>query len=52
MPLDALPDPTGMFTLERGTVTHVPADDRPALEIRYTSHFATCPDADEHRKPR
>jgi hypothetical protein len=41
MPLDARPVP-GLFRIYGDTATHI-AD-------AYTSHFATCPDADFHRK--
>jgi len=52
MPLDAEPDPEGLFYLERGDVTTVGPMD-PTLypnRKRYTSHFATCPDAEDWRK--
>jgi len=49
MPLDADPDPEGLFVLERGVAVHV--IDAKGVD-RYTSHFATCPDAASHRKAK
>lgn len=51
MPLDAEPAerPTGVFRLEPS------GDDliaRRPIEQVYISHFATCPNADQHRKPK
>ena len=59
MPLDADPVPTGDFVI----VAHVatPHGMAPLVEKvtadtadrdRYTTHFVTCPDRDEHRRPR
>lgn len=57
MPIDAQPVPDGNVLVDDGArglvATVVPAgqvtfDDRPL----YVSHFATCPDADTHRRPR
>lgn len=56
MPLDADPVPEGTFIVADRSrdglhVTYVAPD---ALLIdnppRYLSHFATCPDADQHRR--
>lgn len=50
MPLDATPTEAGMFFLDE--------EDGIALYGRgkqatgYTSHFATCPQANQHRKPK
>lgn len=53
IPLDAEPNPTGTITtMVEGDVLralfHVPGD--VPGEPRYTTHFATCPDAIRHRK--
>lgn len=50
MPLDAQPDPQGIVWLHGG-VAHV-GDQPPAMGAtdRYTSHFATCPNAGKWRK--
>lgn len=62
MPIDAQPSPDGRFRKERVEhneqfnrdlkIVHFVRDSE--LEDNtarlYTSHFATCPDADEHRK--
>lgn len=58
MPIDAEPRPDGNLiivgTLEGSPLVKV---DPPGLfddpsTARYVSHFATCPNADEHRRPR
>jgi len=54
MPLDRVPVPDGNVVL-RGVdepVAVYVTDKRPAIEgeRRYTSHFATCPNAASHRK--
>jgi len=49
MPLNAEPDPEGRFVLERGVAVSV--IDAKNLD-RYTSHFATCPNAADHRKEK
>lgn len=49
MPLDLEPDPEGRFVVEGGVAYPVGLFSEGP---RYTSHFATCPQADEHRKPR
>lgn len=52
IPMDADPN-AGKFALhmdEHGTV-HADMTEAPASgEPRYTSHFATCPDAEQHRR--
>ncbi len=48
MPLDATPDPKGLFVVEGGVARRATAEDG----YRYTSHFATCPQADQHRRAR
>jgi hypothetical protein len=59
MPVNAMPDPTGGFVLE--LVSYLPAGEHLEARVfdfhhnerkRYTSHFATCPDAGSWRKPR
>jgi hypothetical protein len=57
MPVDAEPDPDGMFVLEwdddaaAAFAIHVRAGDLGGLADgdRYTSHFATCPNANSFR---
>lgn len=51
MPLDAEPTPAGNLELDGGRVRFVTPDAN-ATTSRYTSHFATCPDAVSHRRPR
>lgn len=53
------PDPAGLFIIENGTARHVgppPAQlelgAEPDKRPRFTSHFATCEQASEWRKPR
>lgn len=56
MPLDPTPNAKGNVYLEPGVPTatvfgNLQADARKALAGRlYLSHFATCPDADDHRR--
>ena len=60
MPVNTEPDPTGNVTLGLGSMapgTHLalvwgPGESIPFDLTRYTSHFATCPAADSHRRPR
>jgi hypothetical protein len=47
MPLDPEPHPTGNMALVDGVAHFVAPDGKDA---RYRSHFATCPDADKHRR--
>lgn len=60
LPIDAAPDPAGLVELTGETTKPYGA---PVVRVhgqpdllsdgeRYTSHFATCPDADSWRKPR
>lgn len=49
--LDAEPHEQGNLELSGGVARYV-TPDLNAIETRYRSHFATCPNADEHRKPR
>lgn len=51
-PVDAIPVSSGNLALEAGRVHLYTPDDARLQRERYTSHFATCPDADEHRAPR
>ena len=53
MPFDAQPDPRGEWQLFGDTprAVHVPAERRDGRQL-HTSHFATCPHADEHRRAR
>lgn len=61
MPVDAEPSPTGNLVLSPGSgsgalsprVYMLGPGDQPAEGLqRYTSHFATCKYADQHRKSR
>jgi hypothetical protein len=54
MPVDAVPVDDGDFYAgEDGRYTKVqPFGDAPEGVDRFTSHFVTCPDRDEWRKPR
>lgn len=45
MPLDAAPE-------RRMLVVHTPGGPHAQVVVVYRSHFATCPNADQHRKPR
>ena len=52
MPVDEAPDRArGNLVLENGTVRVAAESDDDAF-FRYTSHFATCPNANEFRKKR
>lgn len=48
MPLDATPDPAGLVAVHNG-VAHV-GRNMVEGEQKFTSHFATCPNARDHRK--
>ena len=54
MPLDAEPNPTGNVVLgEDGTarvLTRKQVEGGGIVGERYTSHFATCPNAERHRR--
>lgn len=55
VPIDAAPSPTGNLAVSKPPTGLVVAHWRPDLHAshpRRTSHFATCPNAAEHRKPR
>jgi hypothetical protein len=54
LPLDAVSSPTGNLVIVAGAVGKVRAADiLDGPEVpRFTSHFATCPNANEWRKPR
>ena len=58
MPLDREPDPDGIvlaYCDELGgwhCRAYAPGEDVRAPWKRYTSHFASCPHADEHRAPK
>jgi hypothetical protein len=49
MPLDAAPTANGNIELRHGLARYVTPDAN-ATTPRYTSHFATCPNAGQHRK--
>ena len=57
IPLDAEPSPDGNLIVEDSMEPHMamftsagPGEDLGTP--RYTSHFATCPNAAQHRRPR
>lgn len=50
IPLDAQRSERGNIELRGGTAHYVTPDIN--AELRYISHFATCPQADQHRKPK
>jgi len=52
MPLDPIPVPDGNITLDTDQVAHVlPDAAHPPPDVpRYHSHFATCPNAAQHRR--
>jgi hypothetical protein len=58
MPMNAEPDANGTHVLmgwdDPPVATKVGAGELAFSEVRerYTSHFATCPNANDHRKPR
>jgi len=59
IPIDAKPDPNGRIRIEEKgpghCVAHVEKSDAGTLfpgDERFTSHFATCPDAAKFRQPR
>jgi hypothetical protein len=54
-PFDATPDPKGLWVLEEGYggglfATKAGEADLLDKRPRYTSHFATCPHAAQHRR--
>lgn len=51
IPLDALPVTGGNIELVDG-VAHVASQAVLSIDPMYVSHFATCPDAAEHRSKR
>lgn len=52
MPMDLLPSPDGTWCfLNAGTVKFVPEHERAGLAL-HTSHLATCPFADKHRREK
>ncbi len=52
MPLDAEPSAEGTFVLMNGSTWRAKPEDIAVHRPLHTSHFATCPDRDQHRKPR
>ena len=52
MPIDRDPNPEGNLVLDENNIASVVAPTEGKGQTRYTSHFATCPDAGQHRKPR
>lgn len=49
MPMDAKPDPRGTFVIISGKARAATAEDDRLFRDRFTSHFATCPNADDWR---
>jgi hypothetical protein len=49
MPLDAEPTPAGSLVLVDG-IARRPQIGEDVPYLQYVSHFATCPNADRHRK--
>ena len=52
MPMDLAPDPKGGFVIIGGKARKATADDDRLARERFTSHFATCPDANQWRSAR
>jgi hypothetical protein len=52
MPVDAEPVADGEWMLERGALVYQGPGPSLLPGARYRSHFATCADADLHRRPR
>lgn len=53
MPMDATPDPKkGTFVILNGRARTANDEDRALLRPLHTSHFATCPDAEDWRSKR
>jgi hypothetical protein len=50
IPLDATPTANGNLALVNGKAHYYGADDERLHRERYTSHFATCPEAASWRK--
>jgi hypothetical protein len=51
IPLDPNPSPEGNIELINGIAEVVGPSDNPA-DIRHISHFATCPNANKHRRKK
>lgn len=52
MPIDEQPTAKGNMVYVGGVARTASAEDRRLGRPLYTSHFATCPDADAHRRAR
>lgn len=52
MPMDLTPDPKGAFVIIGGKARRATDEDKTLHRPRFTSHFATCPDADQFRRAR
>lgn len=60
MPVGAAEHPSGLYVITRpdgdplacASLLEVPSVMAYAHKARHLSHFATCPNADKHRKPR
>ena len=51
MPLDATPNPKGNLVVDgKGCIGAATKGELPDGEVRYISHFATCPNSAKHRK--
>lgn len=52
IPLDAEPTALGNIELRSGVAHYVTPDVNAVGALRYTAHFAQCPNAKSHRKSR
>jgi hypothetical protein len=51
IPLDAQPVADGNMTLVDG-IAHLLLQEPLEQQVRYRTHFSTCPNAESHRRPR
>lgn len=49
-PFDEEPDPKGQWVIIGGKARREELEDRALMRPMHTSHFATCPDAQQHRR--
>jgi hypothetical protein len=52
MPVDEQPTVDGNIAVVKGKAHSYGLEDHAVHRERYTSHFATCPQADSWRRPR
>ncbi len=50
IPIDAKPTESGNLVVVKGVARYATEDDDRVYRPRRISHFATCPDADGHRR--